>query len=74
MYQWQNTEKGHGHITTRTVMVTTQMETMNQELREKWPQLRSLITNPKILQQGYNEAAENLQNNFATALAKRTAQ
>jgi len=41
--QWQNTEKGHGRITTRTVVVTTQMETMNQELREKWPQLRSLI-------------------------------
>jgi len=41
--QWQNTEKSHGRITTRTVVVTTKLDTMNQELRKKWPQLRSLI-------------------------------
>ena len=40
---YQNVEKNHGRIVTRTVIVNHQLDWLNTEIKEKWPQLKSLI-------------------------------
>lgn len=39
----QSVEKSHGRIVTRNVIVNHRLEWMSEEIRNKWPQLNSLI-------------------------------
>ena len=39
----QETEKAHGRHTTRTVLSTTNLVSLAPEIRERWPELKSLI-------------------------------
>lgn len=39
----QETEKSHGRHTTRTVLSATNLISMDTEIRERWPELKSLV-------------------------------
>ena len=39
----QEAEKSNGRLTKRTVLSTNALETLNEEIRKRWPELKSLI-------------------------------